>query len=179
MDFTYEEFRQAWAVAMADDDLEKTREENQQLCDRYPFLIPMWDYDEDWNSTPAADYNYEWTHLDDLHRGWKHSFGVQMCEELRDILIEGDYLDKYRVAQAKEKWGFLHWYDNGIPKSVSDKYHAWLKKYEDLSEQTCIVCGKHPVKLVTRGWISPYCEECFHKQYGEDKDYNEWTKQHE
>ena len=34
-----------------------------------------------------------------------------------------------------------------------------IQKYEDLSWNTCIKCGK-PATHTSRGWISPYCEDC-------------------
>lgn len=159
---SYEEFRRCMALGEAGNKLKNVIEENKKLCERYPFLITMWDYDEDWNATPSKNYDYEWTFLDDIPKGWKKAFGVQMCEELRDILIEADYLDKYQVVQAKEKYGVLRIYDNGVPESIYDKYHAWLVKYEALSRDTCICCGK-PGKMRTDGWISPWCDECYER----------------
>lgn len=157
---SYEEFCKQIAIAEAGDDIDKVREENKALCARYPFLITQWDFDDDWNATPSKDYDYEWTFLDDIPEGWKKAFGVQMCEELRDILIEGDCLDSYHIAQTKEKYGQLRWYDCGVSKKVADKYHAWLSKYTKLSEETCIKCGK-PGTMRNDGWVSPWCDECY------------------
>ena len=152
---SYDEFRKAFAAVEAGDDLEKIKEENKQLCDRYPFLIPL----NGWTGKPVEDYDYEWTYLDDIPVGWKKAFGVQMCEELRDILIEADCLDKYRVVQAKEKWGGLEWYDNGAPERIYDRIQGVISKYRDISKKTCIKCGR-PGKMVNDGWISPWCDDC-------------------
>lgn len=146
-------------MALGATDDEEIKEENRKLCERYPFLR----YHSQWGDEDLPGYDYDFTYLDDLPRGWKKSFGVQMCEELREILIKGDYLDKYQVVQAKEKYGALRWYDNGVPKSIYDKYRAWLKKYEDLSEKTCVGCGK-PGTMRTSGWISPWCDECYDRK---------------
>lgn len=162
---SYDDFIMAFGAT----DDEEVKAENRKLCERYPFLK----YHSQFNNDELDGYDYDFTYLDDLPKGWKKAFGVQMCEELRDILIEGDYLDEYSIFQVKEKYGFLRWYDNGVPQSISDKYHKWLTKYEDLSENTCVGCGK-PGKMITVGWISPFCEDCFHKQYGEDKNYTKW-----
>lgn len=153
---SFEDFRKCMAIGEAGNDLDKIKEENRKLCERYPFLIPL----NEWTGKPIKDYDYEWTYLDDIPEGWKKAFGIQMCEELRDILLEADYLDKYQVVQAKEKYGSLRWYSNGYPASVDDKYHAWLKKYEYLSEKTCIRCGK-PGTMRYDGWVSPWCDECY------------------
>lgn len=160
---SWEEFRKLCAVEEAGDDLEKIKEENRRLVERYPFLAPKWE-----------TYDYEFTYLDDIPQGWKKAFGVEFCEELRNILIEGDYLDKYQVVQAKEKYGGLRWYDNGAPKRIWDKLTDIVSKYEKISERTCVRCGK-PGKMIKTFWISPYCEDCFYEIFNKDEDYEKWT----
>ena len=150
----YEEFR--LAIGATND--AEIKEENKKLCERYPFLK----YRSEWSGEDIAGYDYDFTYLDDMPSGWKKAFGIKMCEELRDILIKGNYLDEYRVVQVKEKFGALRWYDNGVPRAISDEYLAWLSKYENLSEHTCIVCGE-PGPIRTAGWISPYCDKCYKK----------------
>lgn len=149
--------------------MNKTQKENKLLCERYPFLIPWnrWSgmriteaqnggY---WPGNPTAipDYNYEYTELDNMPDGWLSAFGVQMCEEIREALIEDGDLDRYRVEQIKEKYGGLRWYDNGC--KVGSRVHDIVRKYEYMSQETCIVCGK-PATRITLGWISPFCDEC-------------------
>ncbi len=163
---SYDEYR---AAVLGSDDPD-VKAANKKLVERYPFLLPRYE----WSQEPLEDYDYEFTNLDDMPRGWRKAFGIQMFEELRDILIKYNFLDDYRIAQLKEKFGSIRLYDNGIPPAMHDEYYAWMKKYEDLSEETCISCGK-PGKMVTVGWISPYCEECFHEYY-KDKSYDEYTK---
>ena len=36
-----------------------------------------------------------------------------------------------------------------------------LTKYEDISQYTCVVCGKINVPIFDDGWISPFCRECY------------------
>lgn len=131
---------------------------NKELCEKYPFLLPK----DDWTGENIEGYDYDWTYLDDMPVGWKKAFGLQMCEELKEILIEGDCLDKYRVLQVKEKIAQLRWYDNGVPQKVYDKYINWLNKYEELSEKTCCKCGE-PATQMSKGWICPYCDNCYDK----------------
>lgn len=139
------------------------RGENKKLVERYPFLKPH-----------NSHYDYGWTKLDELPEGWYAAFGLQMCEELRNILIEGDYLEEYTILEIKEKWGRLAWYDCGVPEKISIQYDYWLTKYEDLSEMTCICCGKQG-KMVTKGyWLYPICKKCFEEK-NKNKDYEEWT----
>lgn len=162
---TYDEF----IMALGATDDEEVKKRNRELCERYPFLR----YHSQFGNKDLDGYDYDFIYLDDMPEGWTDAFGVQMCEELRDILIEGDFLDKYQVVQVKEKYGRLCWYDCGVPEKIWDKYTAWLNKYENLSKKTCVACGK-PGKMVYNYWISPWCEDCFHKLHGKDKNYEEW-----
>lgn len=125
-----------------------SRKDNKELIDKYPWLKirNVWS-------------NYEFTWLDDLPVGWRKAFGDQLIEELDQILRKVNYQDKYEIVQIKEKWGFLHWYDNGVPENIYNEYNEWLSKYEELSKHTCIVCGK-PGKLINSGWIIPLCKDC-------------------
>jgi hypothetical protein len=93
-----------------------------------------------------------------MEPGWRKAFGIQMCEELKAQLKKDHYLYKYRITQIKEKWGYLRWYDEGHTDSIHDIIH----KYEKISWNTCIMCGK-PATKITSGWISPYCDNCYPK----------------
>lgn len=127
---------------------------NEALVNQYPWLQirNVW-------TNKKVDDNFEFTWLDDLPEGWRKKFGMKMVKELDKILKKANYQDKYQIVQIKEKWGFLHWYDNGVPNSIYNKYDKWLKKYENLSKRTCIICGK-PGKLTNNGWIMPLCFYC-------------------
>ena len=48
----------------------------------------------------------------------------------------------------------------------SEELYNLISVYEDISWNTCIKCGK-PATHTSKGWISPYCEECVKK---DDKD---------
>ena len=98
-----------------------------------------------------------YTELDAMDAGWRKAFGIQMCKEIKKELKKHKFLYKYRIVQIKEKWGYLHWYDRGIPKD--SKIYDIIRKYEQISAKTCVVCGKPATKMST-GWISPYCDDC-------------------
>ena len=124
----------------------------KKLCKRYPFLIIRnWRTDE--------PYGYEFTYLNDMPIGWRCAFGIEMCEEIRQILVKANYLNKYRVVQVKEKYAGLRWYDDGAPASIYRELQDVIVKYEMLSYRTCICCG-HPATKISRGWISPFCDKC-------------------
>jgi hypothetical protein len=112
-----------------------------------------WQWIRTWDDEPL--YNC----LKDLPVGWVKAFGQQMVDELNAILVKYNLVDEYSIAQVKEKFGGLRWYDNFTTVSAAEEYYTWLQKYEDLSVQTCIVCGEPGTMRHTR-WISPYCDIC-------------------
>ena len=91
--------------------------------------------------------------------GWRKTLGIPLCEELREeiLIIDSSLLNKYRVSQVKEKYGTLRWYAG----SYSEQMEDILTKYEDISQYTCVVCGKRYVPIFDDGWISPFCRECY------------------
>ena len=126
----------------------------KKLCKRYPFLIVC-----DWNGKPLG---YEFTYLDDMPEGWRKTFGKEICEEIRRVLVKANYLNKYRVIQVKEKYGSLRWYDDGAPSSIYHELQDVIDKYEEMSVRTCIRCGR-PATKISLGWISPFCDKCAEK----------------
>lgn len=132
--------------------LQKMKEANKKICDRYPFLIPR-----DWEGNRMDkydDWDYTFTDYDLIPAGWQRGFGEQMCEEIRDALIEVDELETFYFTDIKEKYGHLRMYFWG-----SDKLADIAHKYEELSGKTCIVCGR-PATHMTKGWIMPMCDHC-------------------
>lgn len=149
--------------------MERTKDENKALCDRYPFLIPWNRFSGRliteardggyWPGTPdvVPEYDYGYTEADDMPDGWWIAFGEQMCEEIREALIEDGDLDRWRIMQLKEKYGEMRLYDNG--HNIGSRVPDIIEKYAAISRRTCIVCGK-PATRVTLGWISPFCDKC-------------------
>lgn len=156
-----------------------TREQlkNWILCGKYPFLIPRYD----WSGEIIEDYDYTSTYLDDIPIGWKKAFGEMMCEEIKQELIRCNYLDEFRIIQAKEKFGQARIYTNGTP--VGCKVLEIIDKYSVLSENICIICGKPDVPITNNGWISPYCKKCYttpSKWYVEEypNEVDHWIETH-
>lgn len=125
---------------------EELLNDDKALVERYPFL-------------QIGERTYETeelgTWLDDLHPGWKKAFGLQLCEELRDALIDADLLKSYKLLDVKEKYGELRWYDAG----GNDETDRIIHKYETISYHTCVICGR-TAEVQTTGWIEPYCKKC-------------------
>lgn len=150
---------------------------NWILCGKYPFLIPRYD----WSGKIIEDYDYTSTYLDDIPVGWKIAFGEMMCEEIKQELVRCNYLDEFRIVQAKEKFGQARIYTNGEP--IGCKVQQIIDKYSVLSQNICIICGKPDVPITNNGWISPYCKKCFttpndwyKKEFPNEVD--KWIKNH-
>lgn len=136
----------------------REKQQNKELVKEYPFLLP-----HNWMTGRVPDaYDYEYTELDMIPIGWRKAFGLQMIQDLKELLIKADFLEEYQVQDIKEKYGTIRWYDNFHAPEFDDLYDEWINKYEDLSEITCIECGE-PAILRTTGWISPYCGRCILK----------------
>ena len=137
-----------------------TIEENKRLIREYPFLLPRNRYTD----LPPKNYDYAYTELDALPSGWRIAFGEDICREIKEELDRVNYTDRYRIAQIKEKFGSLRWYDFGATAKIT---YEIIPKYTEISRRTCITCGK-PASLISRGWISPFCEECIQPEYVDD-----------
>jgi len=134
-----------------EEDKEKIREYNKMLIKKYPWLEPRnrWSGKKIsdcangekgyWPGNPDELPEWDWSHteLDDMPDGWRVAFGDQLCEEIQKELEKFDYVDKYMITQIKEKYGYLHWYDNGIPiGKLSEDYEeiisdTYVKDDED------------------------------------------------
>lgn len=129
-------------------------EENKKLCEEMPFLIPR----NRFNDKIDDDYDYSYTELSES--GWRE-LEIEFFREIKPVLEKANFLNDYRILDSKEKWGYWHLYDNGIPRSIWNEYHEILRKYEKLSEHTCIVCGDRNAKMTFGGWIFPCCRKCW------------------
>lgn len=126
---------------------------NKELIELYPFLRlrnPV-------TNEPAPKW-VDFTMLDDMPRGWRESFGIKMCEEIKELLIKENKFEEYQVMQIKEKFGELRWYGNYVSPELS----KILDKYTKLSRFTCVGCGK-TAKHVSIPWIFPICDKCSEK----------------
>ena len=150
--FTIEDYNK-WLKNPADVEL------NKRMVEEFPFLLPK----NRWTGKVSEDYDYTYNELDALEYGWKKAFGYELLCELRDELIKGNYLNDYSIAQIKEKYGTLRWYDFGAPEGA----YNIIRKYERLSAEYCYICGS-PATYETTGWINYVCEDCLvrHKLKG-------------
>ncbi len=122
---------------------------NRKLIGRYPWLIPL--------GSEGKRYFYGWTSLDMMPSGWRRAFGDAMVEEIHQDLLRCHFEKDYRIIEIKEKYGGLRWCDGGTP--LESRVHDIIGKYEDISFDTCIICGDR-AELVSKGYILPYCIFC-------------------
>lgn len=113
-------------------------ESSQALIKKYPWL----DVDGD-----------EYTLIDLLPDGW-HDLVLDLCVELRNALPL-HLVDKYKVAEAKEKYCMLRWYDymddfSEMPEAIVDI----VCKYEEESKKVCMICGTPKSK------DQQFCDAC-------------------
>lgn len=107
----------------------------------------------------SGEIDTEHDAMDDMPEGWKKAFGSMMCEEL-DVAIKAAGLeDEIIFEQVKEKFGELRMYCFPYNREVDEI----IQKYEVLSNNICIHCGKPDVPMINTGWIRPSCRECYNK----------------
>lgn len=138
-------------------------EYNKSLIKKYPWLYPR----SEWSGERVENYDYTWTELDVMPNGWREAFGELLCEEIQEELEKHNFVDEYSIAQIKEKFGGLRWYDNGVPSEC--KIHEIIENYSTLSEYICECCGELDVPS-TDGWITPICKKCIKNMSIKDPD---------
>ena len=73
---------------------------NKELIKLYPFLRVR----NKFTNEPAPEW-VDFTMIDDMPKGWRESFGIKMCEEIKELLIKENKFEEYQVMQVKEKFG--------------------------------------------------------------------------
>lgn len=131
---------------------------------------------KDYKRDLRADFEYNFdAALDSIPDGWMNTF----IPELRDELFEalGAYADEIMFYQTKEKFGQLTVYWNFPDKDYyTDKDNAdidaiiptiqdIIKKYTEISKNTCVVCGGKATYMTTWAYIAPFCDDCEVKRF--------------
>ena len=76
------------------------------------------------NDIDEDSYDYEFTFLDDMPKGWRKCFGISICKEIKASLKRHNCLKEYRITQIKEKFGGLRWYNAAAPEEVYKSYKS-------------------------------------------------------
>lgn len=127
---------------------------NKELIDKYYWLKPI----SSWTGEELSKYDYSFTILDEIHKGWKIAFGDLIAEDIQKVLDENDIKD-FKILEAKEKFGELRLYHNGAPEEINRIIHA----YATASKNICFKCGKPDVAQSKGYWIWTCCTQCYEK----------------
>ena len=154
------------------DDYDK-KEYNMELVAKYPWCIPPNGYDE-WGNEVTSDYDFSWTMLDGIPDGWRIAFCDRMCDEIQKEYekLPDDKKKDFYIVQAKEKFGGLRIYMTFYVDSIE----SIIQKYSELSEITCVQCGK-PASYISRGWICPWCNEHTRDNLDDYVKIEDWFKE--
>ena len=139
-------------------------EEAQEWVAKYPFLRFKNNACCPWENTEKVESCW----IFDLPDGWINTCAKDMCDELMAAL--GKYADDFIILQLKEKFNEirLYWgwsdrdYTDEECKEINNLYDAIediLRKYAEISYNTCTVCGKPATKWSKSGWIAAFCDE--------------------
>lgn len=131
---------------------------NYFFCLKYPFYKVYNVYTDKF-----CGYSHTW--YDSIPKGWRKAFGKQLSKELKKQLIADGMLYTFRFSQIKEKYGTLRMYNFSCTEEVNNI----LDKYEGLSKQYCIYCGR-PAQYITSGYVLYLCEKCLRKELGLKKN---------
>lgn len=134
------------------------------LIERYPFLAPY----NVFTGELDEDYDYSYIFPLEIPRGWNKLF-LQLCEDIRQPLIDAGCLDSFRLLQVKEKYNRLEVYNSGAPDTVQEI----IDKYTEMAQYICVNCGR-PAEYETSGYIASYCIECFKDYVRHEK--GDWIK---
>ena len=121
---------------------------------------------KDWFYDIMTALNAKMYDADLLPDGWTKTFIPKMKEELTKVL--GDYVYDFVVFQIKEKHGTMRmywsWADRKYTSAelvdlaeISEAVNDIIRKYENISEKTCVVCGETATKMTT-GCVIPVCD---------------------
>ena len=129
-----------------------TKKEIKNLVERYPYLLPR----NVWTDEVPEDYDYSYIRgMAELPDGW-HRLFLQLCKDIRQPLIDANFLDKFRFSQIKEKYNRMECYNFGAPAEVQDI----IDKYSVMAGYVCTRCGK-PATCETQGYFASFCDDCW------------------
>ena len=118
----------------------------QQLMDEFPFM-------EARNVWTGEKLNYPVSC--ECQDGW-YDLIYNICKGITDLYNDKNVdISEIIVIQIKEKFGSLNIYTGGL---LSEAFNI-LHKYEDLSKETCEVCGDKGELMHQGGWYKTLCDK--------------------
>lgn len=137
--------------------LKRLKMKHRRLIKQYPWLLPR----NVWTDKVPEDYDHTYIAWYGWPRGWNIAFGDMFLKEFGEAVKEAGLERTLRIYQMKEKYGSMRCYIN----KGTEKMYRIIDKYEHISENVCIACGKPDVPVINDGWISPWCFDCWRKNY--------------
>ena len=138
------------------------------LIKKYPFIrVVDWKKTKDWSKPVFSD---TLSCLDCIPNGWQKPWFLETMLEALESAIKSDGMDpeKIYMTDAKEKYGSLRM-DFSTPVTEGHAFSDMCLAWEELAGYFCCMCGK-PHVSISRGWICPYCKDCWDDTYGEFKE---------
>ena len=141
-------------------------EKAKEWVAKYPFLRFKDNRCCPWENTEEIESCW----MFDLPVGWQIGFGEQMCDELMSAL--GKYADDFIIIQLKEKYNSIRLYWDWADKdyideeseemsAINDMIDNIIRKYDEISYNTCVVCGKPATEYTRSGWHQGFCSDCY------------------
>ena len=131
-----------------------------ELLTQFPFIRMVdWDATRDWGQPIFRKHG---TFMEFIPEGWKKPwFRETMLSDLKKAAIEDgmNYDETMWLADAKEKYGSLR-LDFHVQDTDDHAFSDMCLIYEELAGYFCCMCGK-PHVSISRGWICPYCKDCW------------------
>jgi hypothetical protein len=139
-----------------------------ELLKAFPFIRSVdAEHTVDWSEPVFHDAG---SFLECIPAGWLQPWFLEtMLISLADA-IRKDRMDprKIYLNDAKEKYGSLRM-DFSTPVTEGHAFSNMCLAWEELAGYFCCMCGK-PHVSISRGWICPYCKDCWDDTYGEFKE---------
>lgn len=129
----------------------------------YPFLLPA-KYD-------LSDLEPEDEIVNvfaDMPEGWAKGFLIDMCEKIRNELIEFNALYSYKVYGISYFKTSFKWDDFGRPRG--SRIGEIVKHYQNVAKRTCTVCGQEATRIQNSPAGRQLCNACWQSEYGLDSD---------
>ena len=139
-----------------------------ELLEKFPFIRHVdCEKTTDWEHPVFSETG---TFLDCIPDGWRKPWFMETMLMSLKTAIQSDGMDmgKIYLTDAKEKYGSLRM-DFSTPAAEGHVFSDMCLAWEELAGYFCCMCGK-PHVSISRGWICPYCKDCWDDTYGEFKE---------
>lgn len=127
-----------------------------EVLERFPWLQPTTIDGKRITATPTKPY----TELAFLPKGWRQAFGEEISKEIDALISEANFRSEYAVSKIRTVRGRLVWEAAYLPKEIRQRHDEIVKKYADMSEVTCTVCGGPGSIFRSDVWGVALCVDC-------------------